>query len=584
MAHSFGEVQLLNLTEEQRSLGCSKQHENLVTVSITPDEQIVFTESTGAEVSRLPLEAVQGFALSSSSFAVRPKAADSDETASLVLKFTKPSDAAAFREAFKQRENGRCERKRLTGGESVFDQRTEEASASQYFQFYGYLSQQQNMMQDYVRTATYQRAMLANTVDFKDKVVMDVGAGSGILSFFAVQSGAKTVYAVEASSMAKHCESLVWSNNLADKIKVTAGKIEEVNIPEQVDMIISEPMGYMLFNERMLESFLHAKKFLKPGGRMFPSRGDLHLALFTDEALYLEQSSKASFWCQESFHGVNLSFLRPQAVKEYFKQPVVDTWHIATLLSQSHKWSVDFGTADEKDLHLIDIPFDLTITKPGVIHGIAFWFDVAFIGGSQTVWLSTAPTEPLTHWYQVRCLLERPLIARMGQNCTGRVIMKANDRQSYDVDIEVTADGITSRNSLDLKNPYFRYTGQAVQPPPGNIHESPTDAYWQTAYQDVVPPATNGSHVANGGNIMDLLANAHAAYRGGQGPMVSNAQSGKTGGQTGGQNPLFTQTNNFGGPMLSRGQQVDAVNPALNPTLNPALNPALTGYRPWTGQ
>ena len=31
-------------------------------------------------------------------------------------------------------------------------------------------------------------------------------------------------------------------------------------------MIISEPMGYMLFNERMLESFLHAKKWLKPGG------------------------------------------------------------------------------------------------------------------------------------------------------------------------------------------------------------------------------------------------------------------------------------------------------------------------------
>jgi histone-arginine methyltransferase CARM1 len=42
---------------------------------------------------------------------------------------------------------------------------------------------------------------------------------------------------------------------------------------------------------------------------------------------------------------------------------------------------VDFGTADETDLHLIDIPFELVVTKPGVVHGIAFWFDVAFIGG-----------------------------------------------------------------------------------------------------------------------------------------------------------------------------------------------------------
>lgn len=62
------------------------------------------------------------------------------------------------------------------------------------------------MLQDYVRTSTYQRAILANSDDLKDKVVLDVGAGSGILSFFAVQAGAKRVYAVEASSMAQHAE------------------------------------------------------------------------------------------------------------------------------------------------------------------------------------------------------------------------------------------------------------------------------------------------------------------------------------------------------------------------------------------
>lgn len=72
----------------------------------------------------------------------------------------------------------------------------------QYFQFYGYLSQQQNMMQDYVRTSTYQKAILSNLADFRDKVVLDVGAGSGILSFFAQQAGAKRVYAVEGSRYA----------------------------------------------------------------------------------------------------------------------------------------------------------------------------------------------------------------------------------------------------------------------------------------------------------------------------------------------------------------------------------------------
>ena len=40
------------------------------------------------------------------------------------------------------------------------------------------------MLQDTVRTGTYQNAMLANQADFKDKVVLDVGAGTGLLSFF----------------------------------------------------------------------------------------------------------------------------------------------------------------------------------------------------------------------------------------------------------------------------------------------------------------------------------------------------------------------------------------------------------------
>ena len=80
------------------------------------------------------------------------------------------------------------------------------------------------------------------------------------------------VYAVEASSIAMHANKLVAANKVDEVIKVVSGKIEEIELPEQVDVIISEPMGYMLLNERMLETFLHAKKFLKPGGRMFPSR------------------------------------------------------------------------------------------------------------------------------------------------------------------------------------------------------------------------------------------------------------------------------------------------------------------------
>lgn len=185
---------------------------------------------------------------------------------------------------------------KLKKPQSVFSLRTEESSASQYFQFYGYLSQQQNMMQDYVRTSTYQKAILGNSSDFNGKTVLDVGAGSGILSFFAVQAGASKVFAIEASNMANFAQKLVHANQTDDQIIIIPGKTEEVELPQMVDVIISEPMGYMLFNERMLETYLHSRKWLKPGGRMYPSEGDLHIAPFTDEALYMEQYNKANFW------------------------------------------------------------------------------------------------------------------------------------------------------------------------------------------------------------------------------------------------------------------------------------------------
>ena len=61
-------------------------------------------------------------------------------------------------------------------------------------------------------------------------------------------------------------QTLVQNNLLSDRITVISGKIEEIDLPELVDVVVSEPMGYMLFNERMLETFLHAKKWLKPDG------------------------------------------------------------------------------------------------------------------------------------------------------------------------------------------------------------------------------------------------------------------------------------------------------------------------------
>ncbi|KAL0965720.1 hypothetical protein UPYG_G00284860 [Umbra pygmaea] len=374
---------------------------------------------------------------------------------SIVLQFRKQSEFQEFHRQLRR------EDKPAQTQESVFDQRTADSSALQYFQFYGCLSQQQNMLQDYLRTATYQKAILLNEADFKDKIVLDVGSGSGILSFFAIQAGAKRVYAVEASPVATFAEMLVKSNHLSDKIIVLAQKIEEVLCPEEVDVIISEPIGYMLLNERMLESYLHSRKWLKPKGMMFPTYSDMHLAPFTDEQLYIEHYARSNFWHQTCFYGVNLSGLHSFAVDEFFKQPIVDTFDMSILMAKSVKHCINFMEAKEEDLYRMEIPFVFKLLQSGLIHGLAFWFDVAFVGSKMTVWLSTAPSEPLTHWYQVRCLFQTPLFGKVGQTLSGTVQFIANTRQSYDIHITAVVDqsGFKSGNSLDLKNPFFRVLG-----------------------------------------------------------------------------------------------------------------------------
>ncbi|XP_038571642.1 histone-arginine methyltransferase CARM1-like isoform X2 [Micropterus salmoides] len=394
---------------------------------------------------------------------------------SFLLQFRTPADLKNFQQLLKrgddeetkkgcterdERENRDSERGKTPSRRHppMFESRTENAPTLGTYQFHSCLSQQQSLLQDYLRITTYQRAILNNETDFRDKVVLDICCGSGILSFFAVQAGATRVYAVEASPMAKFTQILVQSNCLSERIRVLEGEVEEVSCPDMVDVIVSEPMGYMLLSDGLMERFLHARKWLKPNGLMFPSYGDIHLAPFSDEQLYFEHYARASFWQQRSFYGVNLTALHSVAVDEFFKQPVVDTFDVQVLMARSVKHCINFMEVKEEDFKRIEIPFVFTLLQSGLVHGLAFWFDVAYLGSKSTVWLSTAPTEPLTRWYQVRCLLQTPLFAKLGQTLSGTVLLIANSRQSYDIHITATVDqsGFRSGNILDLKNPFFR--------------------------------------------------------------------------------------------------------------------------------
>ncbi|XP_020976574.1 probable histone-arginine methyltransferase 1.4 isoform X1 [Arachis ipaensis] len=360
---------------------------------------------------------------------------------------------------------------------SKFDEKIESSSAKMYFHYYGQLLHQQNMLQDYVRTGTYYAAVIENRADFMGRVVVDVGAGSGILSLFAAQAGAKHVYAVEASEMAEYARKLIAGNPiLGQRITVIKGKVEDVELPEKADILISEPMGTLLVNERMLESYVIARdRFLTPHGKMFPSVGRIHMAPFSDEYLFVEIANKALFWQQQNYFGVDLTPLHGTAFQGYFSQPVVDAFDPRLLVAPPSFHVIDFNKIKEEELYEIDIPLRFISTVGARVHGLACWFDVLFNGSTVQRWLTTAPGSPTTHWYQLRCVLSQPIYVMAGQEITGRLHLIAHNAQSYTIYLTLSAKmwgpgaeqgGIlqTSSCKLDLKEPYYRMSQPQVYP------------------------------------------------------------------------------------------------------------------------
>lgn len=308
--------------------------------------------------------------------------------------------------------------------------------------YYALLPNQQVMLEDTIRTGIYQSAVINNIADFADKVVLDVGTGTGILSFFAAQAGARKVYAVEATAMSEFAKALVEANGLSDRIEVMNTKIEDLELPEKVDVIISEPMGVLLVHERMLEPYVMARtRWLKPGGKMFPSIGRIFLAPFSDSYLYTSTFGKSRFWEQKSFFGVDISSLETIAREQYFSRPVVGPVDPNILMAAPAEHEVDFNSVTRKELIRFDIDFSFVAASTGIVHGLAGWFDVSFEGSALKERLTTSPHGQGTHWHQIRFIFQQPLAMNDGQCLSGSMSLTANDERSYDLSLSGGIEG-----------------------------------------------------------------------------------------------------------------------------------------------
>lgn len=278
-------------------------------------------------------------------------------------------------------------------------------------------------------------AILKNYEMLRGRLVADVGSGTGILSLFAVQAGAKRVYAIEASKMASQLQAIAAENEMADRISVIHGKVEDIVLAKPVDVIISEWMGYFLLYESMLNSVIQARdRWLKADGVMMPSSATLYLAPLSDE----EYEDKISFWQDEvtELYKVSMATMVPLVKKQMSKTVMVKTVSAESIQSHAEIISqFDLKTVTEEDLKVIHKIFSFRCFGRAVLHGFVVWFDVRF---PQDIELSTSPYMQETHWEQCVMYWDEPISVEQDTVIKGSISISPNQNRPRFLDIQLT--------------------------------------------------------------------------------------------------------------------------------------------------
>merc|ERR1711935_945063 len=209
---------------------------------------------------------------------------------------------------------------------------------------------------------------------------------------FAAKAGAKHVIGVDMSGIIEQAREIVAANGFKDKITLVRGKMEEITLPDgitQVDIIISEWMGYCLLYETML------------------------------------------FW--EDVYNFDMSCIKDVAIVE----PLVDMVDPKQVnCTHCHLKTFNMETMTVADLTFAS-KFKLQATRTEAVHAFVTHWSCDFSHCHTQTGFSTAPSAPYTHWKQVVFYLAKDLYVQRGDCIEGTITMAPNERNKRDLDIGI---------------------------------------------------------------------------------------------------------------------------------------------------
>jgi len=233
---------------------------------------------------------------------------------------------------------------------------------------------------------------------------------------FAARAGAASVYAVERTSIAVLAEQLAAANEVAETVKVIQGDVMDIELPEQVDVIVSEWLGGFGIDEGMLAPVIAARdRWLKPGGVMIPHSVIAWAALVHDR--YLAETIE---FLRDNPYDLRLEVLVEKTVNEIIYSGTFR--HLAAGDRRSEPRRLWTTNADRIPLDQAQAPHEAEMLLPvrdhGTANALALWFSAELAPG---ISLSVGPGDPPTHWGMTTAPLRSPVELTPGMLVRARV-------------------------------------------------------------------------------------------------------------------------------------------------------------------
>lgn len=259
-----------------------------------------------------------------------------------------------------------------------------------------------DLLDDRLRNQKFKQA-IQHTVKEGD-VVMDVGTGTGILAFYAVEAGARLVYAIDQhQSILDVARQEAQRKGMADKIQFIHASFLDLSIeaiPHKADVVVSEVIAVFGLEEAILPLRLHAKNFMKTEGKFIPQGLSLFIVPFQlDEELQRKITSSCQL--KTPVCRVRINRLSPEQ-----KARIIYPCDSKKLLS------IDFNALNSINTKS-QVQFKSSIKT--TLHGLCGWFEAQL---DDETTLSNSPHCPAVHWNQMLFKLPPQYLIHEGDTIT----------------------------------------------------------------------------------------------------------------------------------------------------------------------